>query len=155
MLEAGQQAPYFNSVDEAGKQLSLDDFKGRNNVVLYFYPKDDTSGCTIEANQFTTIIDEFGALDTVVIGVSKDSCDSHKAFIEKFSLRVRLMSDTLGEVCDAYDTWREKEKNGIKKMGINRATFIIDKKGKLLSVEYNVKAEGHAKRVLEQIKQTV
>lgn len=153
MLETNQQAPDFNSVDEAGNSLRLDDFKDKENVVLYFYPKDDTPGCTIEANQFTALIDEFDALDTVIIGVSKDSCDSHQAFIEKFSLKLRLMADTSGDVCDAYGVWQEKEKNDIKKMGINRATFIIDKQCRLLSVEYNVKAEGHAQRVLDQIKQ--
>lgn len=153
MLQVNQQAPDFNSVDESGNTIRLEDFRGDKNVVLYFYPKDDTPGCTIEANQFTALIDDFDALETVIIGVSKDSCDSHQAFIQKFSLKVRLMSDTSGEVCEAYGVWQEKEKNSVKKMGIVRSTFIIDKQGKLLFVEYGVNAEGHAHRVLDFIKQ--
>lgn len=153
MLTEHQVAPAFNSVDEAGNALKLADFKGSNNVVLYFYPKDDTPGCTIEANQFTALINEFNALDTVIIGVSKDSCESHQAFIDKFSLQVRLMADTSGDVCEAYGVWQEKEKNGVKTMGIVRSTFIIDKQGQLKSVEYGVNADGHAQRVLDYIKQ--
>lgn len=155
MLQQDQKAPDFDSIDEAGNALKLADFRGQKNVVLYFYPKDDTPGCTIEANQFTALIDEFDALDTVIIGVSKDSCDSHQAFIEKFDLKVRLMSDTSGQVCEAYDVWQQKEKNGVKKMGVVRSTFIIDKQGILQSVEYGVNAEGHAQRVLEFIQQTM
>jgi peroxiredoxin len=155
MLEINQQAPDFNSVDEFGNAIKLDDFKGSKNVVLYFYPKDDTPGCTIEANQFTALIKEFDALDTVIIGVSKDSSESHQAFINKFSLKVRLLSDTSGEVCNAYGAWQEKEKDGVKRMGIARSTFIIDPHGKLIFVEYGVSAEGHAQRVLDLIKQTV
>jgi peroxiredoxin len=153
MLTVNQDAPAFDSVDEAGNALKLDDFLDKNNVVLYFYPKDDTPGCTIEANQFTALLDEFSALDTVIIGVSKDSCDSHQAFIEKFGLKVRLMSDTSGEVCEAYEVWQPKEKNGVTSMGIVRSTFVIDKQGKLASVEYNVVADGHAQQVLDLIKQ--
>lgn len=155
MLQVNQPAPDFNSIDEAGNPLRLADFKGQNNLVLYFYPKDDTPGCTIEANQFTSLIDEFSALDTVIIGVSKDSCDSHQAFIDKFGLKVRLMSDETGEVCAAYDTWREKERDGVKRMGINRATFIIDRQGLLRSVEYDVSADGHAQRVLDFVRENL
>jgi peroxiredoxin len=121
--------------------------------VLYFYPKDDTPGCTIEANQFTDLTDEFATLDTVVIGVSKDNCASHQAFIDKFGLRVILLADTTGELCEAYGVWQEKEKNGVKTMGIVRSTFIIDKQGKLIDAEYGVTADGHALAVLEKIKQ--
>ncbi|MBL7002739.1 MAG: peroxiredoxin [Gammaproteobacteria bacterium] len=149
MLETNQTAPDFISVDELGNTLCLKDFKALKNVVLYFYPKDDTSGCTIEANQFTSLVNEFDKLDTIIIGVSKDSCDSHQAFIEKFGLKVRLMADTSGEVCEAYGVWQEKEKNGVKKMGIVRSTFIIDKNANLLSVEYGVNADGHAQSVLD------
>ena len=153
MLKQNQKAPDFDSVDEAGNPLRLADFTNKKNVVLYFYPKDDAPGCTIEANQFTALIDDFDALDTVVIGVSKDSCDSHRAFIEKFDLKVRLLSDSSGEVCEAYGVWQQKKKYGvIKRMGIVRSTFIIDKKGNLKSVEYGVNAEGHAQRVLNEIK---
>jgi thioredoxin-dependent peroxiredoxin len=153
MLETHQLAPAFNSPDQNNEYISLSDFKGEKNVVLYFYPKDDTPGCTIEANQFTALIDEFDAQDTAVIGVSKDSCESHQAFIDKYGLRFKLLADTSGEVCDSYGVWQEKEKDGLKKMGIIRSTFIIDKNGRLADVEYGVSAEGHAQAVLEKIRQ--
>lgn len=152
MLQSNEMAPKFDSIDESGNILKLNDFKGKKNVILYFYPKDDTPGCTIQANQFTALITEFDTLDTDIIGVSKDSCDSHQAFIEKFGLKVRLMADTSGEVCEAYGVWQEKEKNGQKSMGIVRSTFIIDKSGTLISVEYDVVAEGHAQKVLDLVR---
>jgi peroxiredoxin Q/BCP len=152
MLEKNQLAPAFNSPDQNNEIVSLSGFAGDNNVVLYFYPKDDTPGCTIEANQFTALKDEFDALDTVVIGVSKDSCESHQAFIDKFGLRLRLLADTTGKVCDSYGVWQQKEKDGVKKLGIVRSTFIIDKSGRLADVEYGVTAEGHARKVLEKIR---
>ena len=152
MLEKHQPAPAFNSPDQNNENISLSDFTGDRNVVLYFYPKDDTPGCTIEANQFTALMDAFDALDTVVIGVSKDSCESHQAFIDKFGLQLKLLADTSGKVCNDYGVWQEKEKDGIKKMGIVRSTFIIDKNGQLADVEYGVTAEGHAQAVLEKVK---
>lgn len=152
MLQAQQQAPDFTSVNENNERISLNDFNNSKNVVLYFYPKDDTTGCTIEANQFTALADEFTALDTVVIGVSKDDCASHQAFIDKFGLKVMLLADTSGELCEDYGVWQEKEKNGVKKMGIVRSTFIIDKQGKIIDAEYGVNPEGHAQAVLEKLK---
>ncbi len=152
MLTKGQQAPVFNGVDQANKPVKSEDFTGSKKVVLYFYPKDDTPGCTIEANQFTALINEFAAADTVVIGVSKDDCASHQAFIDKFSLKVELIADTTGEICEAYGVWQEKEKNGIKKMGIVRSTFVIDKTGKLAEVIYGVTPDGHAQAMLEVVK---
>ena len=152
MLKPQTQAPGFSLPNQAGETVSLEDFKGKRNVVLYFYPKDDTSGCTLEANQFTALMDEFTAVDTVIIGVSKDSCDSHRAFIDKYGLKVELISDTNGGLCEAYGVWQEKEKDGVKKMGIVRSTFIIDKQGRLMDVEYGVTADGHAKAVLEKLR---
>ena len=152
MLQTHDDAPNFSTVNELNETISLHDFHGKKNVVLYFYPKDDTSGCTIEANQFTALADEFSQLDTVVIGVSKDDCDSHQAFINKYGLKVMLLADTSGDLCNTYGVWQEKEKNGIKKMGIVRSTFIIDKQGQLIDVEYGVIPDGHAQRVLEAIK---
>ncbi len=152
MLQAHDDAPDFNTVNELNEIISLSDFHGKKNVVLYFYPKDDTSGCTIEANQFTALTDEFSQLDTVIIGVSKDNCDSHQAFKKKFGLKVMLLADTSGELCNAYGVWQEKEKNGVKKMGIVRSTFIIDKEGHLADIEYGVTPDGHAQRVLEKIR---
>jgi len=94
MLVKGQKAPAFSVENEAGKTISLDDYQGKRNVVLYFYPKDDTPGCTIEANDFTRLANEFSGFDTVVLGASKDSCESHQDFIKKFKLNIALLSDT-------------------------------------------------------------
>ena len=152
MLEAKQAAPDFNCVNESNENVSLADYLTKKNIVLYFYPEDDTTGCTIEANQFTSLINDFSLLDTVVIGVSKDDCSSHQAFIDKYKLQIMLLADTSGELCEAYGVWQEKEKNGVKKMGIVRSTFIIDKQGIITDVEYGVTAEGHAQAVLDKLK---
>jgi len=152
MLQKSSNAPSFTSSNQNNETVTLSDFKGNKNVILYFYPKDDTPGCTIEANQFTDLVDEFTKSDTVILGVSKDDAESHQAFINKFNLKIDLLADTDGSICEAYETWQEKEKNGVKKMGIVRSTFIINKAGNLVDVEYGVSAEGHAAKVLEKIK---
>ena len=153
MLSPGTQAPDFTSPNQHGSPVRLADFRGRKNVVLYFYPRDDTPGCTIEANQFTALAGEFAKLDCVVIGVSRDSCESHQAFIGKYGLQVDLLSDAGGELCQLYGVWQEKEKNGIKSMGIVRSTFLIDKQGELAEVLYGVTADGHAGAMLEKVRQ--
>jgi peroxiredoxin len=153
MLEKNQPAPEFNSVDQDEKEINLSDYKGKKAVVLYFYPKDDTPGCTIEANQFTQHIQAFTDLDTVVYGISKDNCDSHVDFIKKFELQVGLLADTDGKLCEDYGVWQEKEKNGVTKMGIVRTTFVIDKEGIVRFAEYGVVPDGHALAILEVIKQ--
>ena len=152
MLEKNQQAPLFRSINQNNQLVILSDFAGKKNVVLYFYPKDDTPGCTIEANDFTKLAEEFSKYDTVVIGVSKDSCESHVDFINKYSLKVELLADMDGELCESYGVWREREKNGVKSMAVLRSTFIIDKKGALADVAYGVNHEGHAQEVLEKVK---
>lgn len=152
MLENNQTAPAFSTTNQDGQTINLSDYRDDKNVVLYFYPKDDTSGCTIEANQFTELVGEFAAADTVVLGVSKDSCDSHLSFISKFGLKVDLLADISGELCEAYGVWQEKEKNGIKKMGVVRSTFVINKNGELVDVIYGVVANGHAQEMLEKVK---
>jgi len=152
MLQAQHPAPIFSSKNQNNDTVSLADFKGKKNVVLYFYPKDDTPGCTIEANDFTRLASEFAKLDTVVIGVSKDSCSSHTDFIKKYDLKVDLLADTEGELCESYGVWREREKNGVKSMAVLRSTFIIDKQGNLADVIYGVNHEGHAQEILEKIK---
>ena len=152
MLQKHQQAPLFSSPNQLNQLVNLSDFTGKKNVVLYFYPKDDTPGCTIEANDFTRLAEQFAKYDAVVIGVSKDSCESHIDFINKFGLKVELLADTTGELCESYDVWREREKNGIKSMAILRSTFIINKEGILVEATYGVNHEGHAEEVLEQIK---
>lgn len=151
MLKTQQQAPAFSTPDQNNTTISLADFAGKKNVVLYFYPKDDTPGCTIEANDFTALASEFEKYDTVVLGVSKDDCQSHQAFIEKFNLKLSLLADTSGELCDAYGVWQEKESNGVKKMGIARSTFIINKAGILVEALYGVSPQGHAQAMLDVV----
>lgn len=152
LLEKTQEAPFFRAVNQNNQLVYLSDFKDDKNVVLYFYPKDDTPGCTIEANDFTAMADEFSALDTVIIGVSKDDCESHRAFISKYGLNVQLLADTEGDLCESYGVWQEVEKDGVKKWKIVRSTFIIDKQGRLVEAMYGVNHEGHAQAVLELVK---
>ena len=152
MLEKNQVAPDFSTVNQDNELIKLSDYKGSKNVVLYFYPKDDTPGCTIEANQFTALTGDFADLDTVILGVSKDACESHQEFIRKYDLDVELLADTSGELCESYGVWREKEKRGVKKMGIVRSTFVIDKDGVLVEAFDDVTAEGHAQAVLERVR---
>ena len=152
MLNKKEAAPFFRSLNQDNKLVSLSDFAGKKNIVLYFYPKDDTPGCTIEANQFTSLAQDFADLDTVVIGVSKDACDSHRAFIGKFGLNLELLADTSGEVCESYGVWQEVEKDGVKKMKIVRSTFIINKHGLLEEALYGVDPEGHAQAMLDTVK---
>ncbi len=155
MLEKQQYAPMFRSKNQNNQLVSLADYAGEKNIVLYFYPKDDTPGCTIEANDFTGLAEEFDKLDTVVIGVSKDSCASHTDFINKFGLKVELLADVSGDLCQNYGVWREREKNGVKSMAILRSTFIIDKEGVLHDVMYGVTPEGHAQEVLQKVNNLV
>lgn len=152
LLEKTQEAPFFRAMNQDNKMLVLSDYQGDKNVVLYFYPKDDTPGCTIEANDFTALAGEFAALDTVIVGVSKDDCESHRAFISKYGLDVQLLADTSGELCEKYGVWQEVEKDGVKKWKIVRSTFVIDKQGKLLEAMYGVNHEGHAQAVLDMLK---
>jgi len=149
MLALNQTAPAFTAVNQDGEQITLEQYAGKKNVVLYFYPKDDTPGCTIEANEFTALIDEFGAADTIVLGVSKDNCAKHQKFISKYDLKVELLADTDGELCELYGTWGLRKFMGREYMGIGRSTFVIDKQGKLVEVNYKVKAKGHAQQILE------
>lgn len=152
MLEKLQPAPMFRAMNQNNQLVSLHDYAGEKNIVLYFYPKDDTPGCTIEANEFTQLADEFAKLDTVVIGVSKDTCQCHVDFIKKYGLTVDLLADTKGEMCVNYGVWREREKNGVRSMHILRSTFIIDKEGILQDVAYGVTPEGHAQATLDKLK---
>lgn len=152
MLQKGDLAPGFTVADADMESFSLSDYKGKN-VVLYFYPKDDTPGCTIEAIDFSDMEDEFSRRNAVVIGVSRDDCLSHAAFRDKHGLSVKLAADTEGEVCDLYGVWQEKEKDGVKRMGIVRSTFIIDRDGVIRHAMYNVNAKGHAAEVLGLLKE--
>jgi thioredoxin-dependent peroxiredoxin len=150
-LKTGDKAPVFTLTTDGGGSVSLEKLKGQN-VVLYFYPKDDTPGCTIEAKDFRDLMKDFEKSGTVIIGLSRDDVKSHDAFKEKFCLPFTLASDEDGKVCEAYGVWVEKSMYGKKYMGIERATFLIDKHGKIAHVWPKVKVEGHAKEVLEAVK---
>lgn len=151
LLNIEQTAPDFSAKNQLGDVVRLSDYRGKT-VVLYFYPKDDTPGCTLEGQQFSRYLNEFAELNTVIIGVSKDTCESHQAFIDKYALKVDLLADTTGELCERYGVWQERERNGVVSMAILRSTFIIDTKGVLANVEYGVTADGHALAVLEKVK---
>ena len=152
MLKSGDRAPGFELPDADMHIVNSESFLGQNHLVLYFYPKDDTTGCTIEAVELSDLMDDFTALDTQVLGISRDTCVSHADFRDKHGLTVNLLADTDGEVCAAYDVWREKEKNGEKRMGILRSTFIIDKSGVIRHAIYDVKPKGHAAQVIELVR---
>jgi thioredoxin-dependent peroxiredoxin len=152
MLQPGQVAPDFNLPDADMNVVSLGQFRNRRTVVLYFYPKDDTPGCTIEAIDFSELEDDFDALKTVVLGVSMDDCISHGAFRDKHGLSVQLLADVDGEVCRSYCVLHDKEIEGKKKVCIMRSTFIIDRKGHLVHVLYRVNPRGHAAEVLDLLK---
>lgn len=149
-LTAGQTAPAFDLPTDGDGRLSLEGLRGKK-VVLYFYPKDDTPGCTIEAKDFALLQPEFEKAGAVVLGISKCSVKKHDKFKEKYCLPFPLLSDD-AEVCEAYGVWVEKSMYGKKYMGINRATFLIGEDGKLLRVWPKVKIEGHAAEVLEAVK---
>jgi peroxiredoxin Q/BCP len=151
-LQAGIDAPQFELADADMHPFSLSAQKGKN-VVLYFYPKDDTPGCTMEANEFSDRERDFDHLDTIVVGVSRDDCISHASFRDKYGLTVQLLSDPDGHVCKKYGVLFEKEVDGHKRLAIQRSTFIIDKKGKLRHVMYGVHAHGHAQEVIKLIKE--
>ena len=146
-FEVGQDAPDFNLPTDSGANASLAELKGKK-IVLYFYPKDDTPGCTIEAKEFRDNIDAFAAANTTIIGVSKDSVKSHDKFKEKHCLPFALASDEEGDVCERYGVWIEKAMYGKKYMGIQRATFLIGEDGKFLKIWPKVSVTGHVDEVL-------
>ena len=147
LLAVGDKAPDFESTDQDGETVSLKDFRGRK-VVLYFYPKDDTPGCTKEACSFRDGFATFRRRKIEVLGVSVDDEKSHKKFAEKFSLPFRLLADTDKKIVQAYGVWGEKSLYGRKFMGIHRVTYAIDEKGKIAAVWPKVKPEGHAEEIL-------
>jgi peroxiredoxin Q/BCP len=152
MLQPGQPAPLFDLPDADMNMVSLGGYRNRRNVVLYFYPKDDTPGCTMEAIDFSELEDDFDALKTVVLGVSMDDCISHGAFRDKHGLSVQLLADVDGEVCRNYGVLQDKEVEGKKKPCVVRSTFIIDRKGHLKHALYGVNPRGHAAEVLVLVK---
>ena len=152
MLEPGQPAPPFDLPDADLNTVSLESFRDNHNVVVYFYPRDDTPGCTIEAIEFSELEDDFNRAHTVIIGVNMDDCMSHGAFRDKHGLSVQLLSDPEGEVCQAYGVLHEKEHEGRKRTCILRSTFIIDRKGHVKHALYGVTPRGHAAEVLNLCK---
>ena len=126
MLSAGQSAPPFSLPDADMESVSLASFAGKNNIVLYFYPRDDTPGCTIEATDFSDLEDEFAKHDCVVLGISRDDCISHAAFRDKHGLSIQLLADEEGEVCQQYGVLQEREVDGVKKNGLPLRTSAID-----------------------------
>jgi peroxiredoxin Q/BCP len=152
VLKAGTDAPHFELADADMHMFSLEAQRGKS-IVLYFYPKDDTPGCTMEANEFSDHEEEFAKHDAIVVGISRDDCISHATFRDKYGLSVQLLSDTDGRVCRKYGVLFEKEVDGHKKLAIQRSTFVIDKQGKLRHVLYGVHAHGHPQEILKLIKE--
>lgn len=152
LLQAGMNAPQFELPDADMEMFSLASLRGKKNTVLYFYPKDDTPGCTMEANEFTELEDDFARLDTVVIGVSRDDCLSHAEFRDKHGLSVLLLSDPDEQVCEAYGVLQVKNDGKSQTRSLQRSTFIIDKQGRLLHALYGVHAHGHPQEILKLLK---
>ena len=150
MLKEGDSAPDFSLQDDKDKRVSLKALRGKK-VVLYFYPKDDTPGCTREACGFRDRFADFSSADAVIYGVSKDSPQSHQQFREKYSLPFPLLSDPDLEVAKSYGAWGEKNMYGKKTYGIIRSTFVIDEKGKIEKMYRNVKVDGHADALLAHL----
>ena len=149
-VAAGDKAPSFSMPTDGGGKVALKDLKGKP-VVLYFYPKDDTSGCTAQACAFRDALPDFSKVDATIIGVSRDPVASHDKFKKKFDLTFPLASDEDGSVSEAYGTWVEKSMYGRKYMGIERSTFLIDGKGVVQKVWRKVKVPGHAEDVLQAV----
>ncbi len=145
-VTVGKNAPAFSQQDASGKQISLKDLKGQWAVV-YFYPKDDTPGCTVEACEFTASIADFGKLNATVIGVSPDSPEKHQKFIEKYKLAVTLLSDPEHKMLESYGAWGTKVMYGKESVGVVRSTVIIDPQGKIAHHWPKVTAKGHAEEV--------
>lgn len=148
MLQVGMQAPAFTLADKDGKMVSLSDFLGKK-VVLYFYPKDNTPGCTRQACAFAAAYSEFEKKNAIVIGISKDSSSSHEKFAEKYNLPFVLLSDPELHAIQAYGVWQEKKLYGKTSMGVVRTTFIIDEQGKIMKVMPKVKPDTNAEDVLK------
>lgn len=150
MPAVGDAAPDFALADQNGATVRLSDFHGKH-VVLYFYPKDDTPGCTKEACGFRDDFAQFTKKGMVILGVSPDDPKSHKKFVDKYELPFTLLADTEKTVCQAYDVWKEKNMYGRKSMGVERTTFVIGPDGKIVKIFPKVKVDGHIAKVLETI----
>lgn len=152
MIEVGKKAPVISLLDGNGKKRTLKEFLG-SKVVLYFYPKDNTSGCTAESCDFRDVFPKFKKDNAVIIGISPDSVESHKKFADKFDLPFILLSDEEKKVLEKYDVWKEKSMYGKKYMGVVRTTFLIDEKGIVRKIYPKVKVNGHVEEVTKDIKE--
>jgi peroxiredoxin Q/BCP len=150
MLETGAKLPAIKLADDTGAEISTKDLLGKH-LVVYFYPKDDTPGCTNEATQFRDLYDDFVAKDATIVGVSRDSVASHVKFKTKYEIPFRLLADVESKLCDAFGVIVEKNMYGKKSMGVQRSTFLFDAKGKLVHVWPKVSVDGHAEDVLSKI----
>lgn len=150
MLKKGDQAPDFTLQNQAGDTVTLSESAGKKRIV-YFYPKDDTPGCTKQAIGFSEKLDDVSDKNTIVYGISKDSVASHQKFVTKYDLKIDLLSDETGAVCEQYGVWQEKKNYGKTYMGIVRTTFVIDEQGVVVNVFEKVRVEGHIDAVCERL----
>lgn len=148
----GKSLPNLTVESSSGKSVHLQDLKGQKTI-LYFYPKDNTPGCTIQGNEFNSFLKEFEKLNTVVYGISRDNLKSHDKFIQKCNFKFELLADTDEKLCKFFDVIKEKNMYGKKVMGVERSTFIIDENNKIVGEYRKVKAEGHAALILQTVKQ--
>ena len=152
-LEIGETIPNFEAPATSDLNFKLSDYKGKSNLVIYFYPKDSTPGCTIEGNDFGALYDQFKAADTEIFGVSKDTMKRHDNFKAKQEFPFELISDESGEVCELFGVWQLKKNYGKEYMGIVRSTFLIDKDGVLRQQWNNLRVKGHVDNVLDAVKE--
>lgn len=150
-VEKNKKVPNFKIPSSTGEDFELSDYKGQK-IVLYFYPKDSTPGCTTESQEFNELLQKFKKLNTLIVGVSRDSLKSHEKFICKFDFKLPLLSDSDEVLCDLFDVIKEKNMYGKKVMGIERSTFVIDENQKLVGEFRKIKAQGHAAEMLEFVK---
>ena len=148
MLQRGDQAPDFELPTADMSMLRRSDYLGKKNLVIYFYPKDDTPGCTMEAIEFSELMDDFAELDTVILGISSDTCVSHGNFRDKHGLTIELLADVDKEACEAFGVMQTRSKDGVERRGIQRSTFIVDKQGIVQHALYGVTPKSHAKDIL-------
>lgn len=151
VLKAGSKAPSFTLPSDSGEKIKLSDFKGKK-LIIFFYPKDDTPGCTKESIEFTKYQTKFLKFDTNVIGISKDPIEKHLKFKNKHSLKITLLSDENNKVCSKYDVWKEKLNYGKKYFGIERTTFLINEQSSIIKIWHKVKVKDHVKEVFEYAK---
>ncbi|EXI73871.1 MAG TPA: peroxiredoxin [Candidatus Accumulibacter phosphatis] len=153
MLKAGQAAPMFVLPDADMELIDIAHFQGRNSLILFFYPRDGAPCCTLQATDFSDHEDEFARLDCQIFGISRDDCLKHAEFRDEHGISVRLLSDEEGVACRQYGVWQAREVNGVRKYGIVRSTFVIDKQGVLRLALYGVNAKGHALEMLRVVKE--